>query len=490
MRYRLELIVFISGAIVMVAEIIGSRVFAPFLGTSLYVWTALIGVVLGSLSVGYWWGGRLSDRYPSWRALSLILLVPAFYFALVGRFKWPVLAMLADTGGDVRIMAVIAAVVLFAPPAVVLGMVSPYAVRLRLNDLAHSGATVGTLYALSTLGSIAGTFAAGFFLIPLFGSTAIIYGIALGLLALSLVASLRSDTALKVAALAVIVLAGWGAARVSESLAADGMVYLETPYNTAMVVEAQRNGRPVRELLLGNEHSSARYLEGEELVYEYTKYYDLVRHFRPGAQQALMLGGAGYSYPQHFLREFPAARLDVVEIDPGVTQLAREHFGLQADDRLRIFHEDGRTFLNRSGTQYDVVFGDAFSSYHSLPFQLATVEAVQALHDRLTTDGVAIINVIGSIEGDTGRFTRAIYHTFDEVFAETYLFPVYTDRADTVQNIMLVALKEPYAGDWQDDSAALQEYLDRRWQSSVTEDIPALTDDYAPVDALIAPMVR
>lgn len=491
MRYKLELIVFTAGAIVMVAEMIGSRVFAPFLGTSLYVWTALIGVILGSLSVGYWWGGRLSDRYPTYRALALALLAPAAYLAVAGAVKWPLLATLSGNGGDVRILSVIAAMLLFAPPAVALGMVSPYAVRLRIEDVAHSGATVGSLYALSTLGSITGTFAAGFFLIPQFGSTTILYGLAVALALLSLLASWRTDIGAKATAIAIIIMGGTYALRASIAVANAGVVYTETPYNTAMVIANQRNGRAVRELVLGNEFSSAQYVDSDELVYEYTKYYDLARHFTPGMERALMLGGAGYSYPQHFLREYPQARIDVVEIDPAVTALAREYFDLQRNERLRIFHEDGRIFINRSEETYDVVFGDAFSSFHSLPFQLTTVEAAERLHERLAPNGVAIVNVIGSVTGEQGQFTRALYHTFRKVFPQVALFLTRDDgNGSAMQNVLLVAFKQPYDGNWHSDDEALETFLDRRWRGDVAYDVPVLTDDYAPVDALVAPMVR
>ena len=169
-RAVLPLIVFVSGAVVMVFELAGSRVVGPYFGTSLFVWTSLIGIILGSLSIGYYVGGRLADRVPSYERLSFILLLAAAGVTGALIFKDILLTMLQSAEVDVRTSVVLAAIILFSPASILLGMVSPYAVKLSLRELAHSGRTVGNLYALSTVGSIVGTFLAGFYLIPHFGT--------------------------------------------------------------------------------------------------------------------------------------------------------------------------------------------------------------------------------------------------------------------------------------------------------------------------------
>jgi MFS family permease len=173
-KYLLEAVVFLCGAIVMILEIVGARVLAPYQGTSIFVWTSLIGIILGSLSLGYWWGGKLADRNPSYRVFSLIIFIAGVVVALITFSKELLLIFIRNHFNDIRVGATIAALALFAAPSVLLGMVSPYAVKLRIDDLNTSGATVGYLYAISTIGSIIGTFLAGFVLIAYFGNTKIL----------------------------------------------------------------------------------------------------------------------------------------------------------------------------------------------------------------------------------------------------------------------------------------------------------------------------
>jgi predicted membrane-bound spermidine synthase len=169
-KFLLEIVVFITGAIVMIYEIIGSRILAPYIGTSTYVWTSLIGVILGSLSLGYWLGGRMADRQPNLKLLSAVLFISSTLVTITILLQEIVLFGLAVASIRLELKAVIAALVLFAPASILFGLVTPYAVRLRMIDVQDAGKTVGRLYALSTVGSILGTFAAGFFLLPFVGS--------------------------------------------------------------------------------------------------------------------------------------------------------------------------------------------------------------------------------------------------------------------------------------------------------------------------------
>jgi predicted membrane-bound spermidine synthase len=172
--YILHLSVFLCGASLMSMELVASRVLAPLMGSSAYVWTSVIGIILGALSIGYWLGGRLADRGASYSVLSLVNLGAALAIALVAVIDRTVLGWLVGVAPDVRIASVIGTCVLFAPASVLLGVVSPYAIRLALPDLEHSGATVGRIYALSTAGNIAGTFLSGFVLISHLGTSNIL----------------------------------------------------------------------------------------------------------------------------------------------------------------------------------------------------------------------------------------------------------------------------------------------------------------------------
>lgn len=502
----LAAVVFLSGAIVMVYEIVGSRVLAPYVGTSTLVWTSLIGVILGALSLGYSLGGKAADRYPSPRGLASLLALAAALIILTAITKESVLSAIADAGFGLKTASLLAAVLLFAPASVMLGMVSPYAVKLKLSNLAASGATVGNLYALSTLGSIAGTFVAGFYLVPAFGVTDLLFLLAILLFGLSILLAPFHFLAGKAAGIFVcLLLTLFGDAYLSYAANSDyPTTEINTVYNRVLVQDKTRTDetgrvRPIRELMISNEHSSAMFLDGPELVYEYTKYYHLARHFFPGFQSALMLGGAGYSYPKEFLRVYPAATLDVVEIDPGLTQVARDHFGLKDDPRLTIIHEDARTYLNRADKTYDVIYGDAFASQYSLPFHLTTVETARKKYDLLSDNGVVIINVIAAINGELGEFLRAELVTYKAVFPQVFVFPVrgqvlpdgeFFTNDLAVQNIALVALKSPQVPNFESDDPELAGYLRHLWRQEIPLDQPVLTDEYAPVDPYINKILK
>jgi spermidine synthase len=347
-----------------------------------------------------------------------------------------------------------------------------------VKSLEATGKAVGSLYAISTLGSIAGTFLAGFFLIPHFGSTKILYILAGTLAATSILLAPRRRALMNGVTLAVLALLGW---RTAES----GSIKVETLYNSVWIGDYPdpRSGRMVRVMSLNSQSSSKMFLDSDDLVEEYAKYYNLAAHFAPGFHSALMIGGAAYSYPREYLRRFPGATLDVVEIDPQVTELAREYFRLEDDPRLGIYHQDARIFLNETAKKYDVFFGDVFQSVFSIPFHLTTRETAQRVDRLLSDNGVVILNTISSIEGRGGMFLRALFATYREVFPQVYLFPV-DDPADggRVQNVMLVALKTRMPPPFHSDDPQLERYLGHRWTREVPADVPPLTDDHAPVE--------
>ena len=177
----------------------------------------------------------------------------------------------------------------------------------------------------------------------------------------------------------------------------------------------------------------------------------------------------------------------MVEIDPKVTQLAKDYFKLKEDPRLGIYHNDGRTYLNHTDKTYDVILGDAFNSSYSIPYQLTTQESAQKMHDILNEDGVVILNIISSIEGDSGKFFRSEYATFKAVFPQLLVYPLRDSKnGNTIQNIFLIALKSkdkiyPLTSDEIDINNRLEKF----WHKDIPNDLPILTDDFAPVDYYI-----
>jgi spermidine synthase len=488
----LETVVFICGAAVMILEMLGSRILAPYVGTSIIVWTSLIGIILGCLSYGYWWGGKLADLRPSYRALSFIILLSGICVAALALSKSFILGFLQQHTGSIYLVSTLATLILFAPPSTLLGMVSPYAVRLKMNDLQTSGATVGRLYAISTVGSIFGTFFAGFFLIAFIGTTNALIIIAALLVATSLLTSLQ-DRRAKIGAAAACITLLIGSTAYDGYLAGQGLFDVDTDYNRLLIYKTNslESGRNMQVMVTSpHGQQSAMYLDNStELALAYTKFYKLARHFKPDMKKTVMLGGGGYSFPKYAMANYPDMEMHVVEIDPHVTKLAARFFELREHPRLKVYHEDARTFLNRTNTQYDIVFGDTFTSHYSIPFHLSTIETVRMIYKSLVDGGVVLTNVLCAIEGDAGRFMRAEYATFKAVFPQVYLFPVeYSEDGLRRQNIMLVALKSNETPSFVSDDQELQAMLGQLWTKPIPTDLPPLSDDFAPVDHYVTAM--
>ena len=421
--------------------------------------------------------------------LARIILLAAICIAITIGIKDVLLLFLQKNVGEIRIASVIASIVLFMPASVYLGMVSPYAAKLKLSSLENTGRTIGNLYALSTAGSIFGTLFAGFYLIPFFGTNKLLIFLAIILVLISIILSLKTELKLKVTALLILVMGLIAFNFLDTLLIKNGFIDLDTSYNRVFITDSrqQSRGLTIRRMGINNEAHSAMYLESDELVSEYAKSYHLIRHFYPDFKSCLMLGGAGYSFPKSYLKTYPNANIDVVEIDPKVTQLAKDYFKLKEDPRLGIYHKDGRTYLNHTDKTYDIILGDAFNSSYSIPYQLTTQESAQKMHDILNEDGVVILNIISSIEGDSGKFFRSEYATFKAVFPQLFVYPLRDSKnGSTIQNIFLIALKSkdktyPLSSDEIDLNNRLQKF----WHQDIPNDLPVLTDDFAPVDYYI-----
>jgi spermidine synthase len=475
--------VFICGGGVMIIELTGSRILAPILGTSLIVWTSLIGIILASLSLGAWWGGIIADRHPKAHILGRIVLLAGWATAAIGLSKTWVLALLQGVG-DLQTIAIIATVALFTPASVLLGMVAPFAVRLRLLDREHTGRTAGNLYAVSTIGSIVGTFLAGFVLIAWVGSTSILYITAAGLALASFLAD-PSGKLIKGCSLILFVIAIFLNHNHDSFLARQGLIDTDTPYNRVLVYNSneQSTGRPTREMVTGPfGRQSAMYLDDiTELAVAYTRFYRLAEYFKPEMKSMLVLGGGGFSFPKYALAHYPELQIDVVELDPGIVSLSRSHFGLSQDPRLKVIEEDARTFLQNNTKRYDVILCDVFTSHYSIPFHLVTVEAVEHMRRALSPSGVVLVNVLASQNGQSSNFYAAYYQTLKTTFPEIRAYAVSNPSDLRLwQNLILAAFATPFTatGPANED---IQEMLANQINPPI-KTIAPFTDEFAPVD--------
>jgi spermidine synthase len=486
LKYALDVIAFVAGAAIMAIEIVASRIVAPFLGNSVLVWTSLIGVILAALSCGYWQGGKLADRKPSPGVLAMILAVAAILTALIALTKnaWLTVAVGLP---DLRLAAIAAELVLFAPVSFVLAMVSPYVLRLNLTEVGDSGTTAGRLYAVSTLGSIFGTFAAGFFLLALIGSTATLLLISALLFVVSFLSSLTAFLKTRAVIVAVAALSAWAAPATSVPFVEGRHLYeTDTEYNHCLVTEViePATGRPIHSLMTDRAavQSSAYGDRNDELLVAYLKYFRLGGHFQSNTQRALLLGGGAFTFVEDFFREDKEGQLDVVELDPRLPEIARRYFGLVSHPRLNIIAADARPYLNRCTKTYDAIYLDAFGTRAMVPYYLTTQETVRRIYDLLSPDGVALMNLTSTLQGPRSRFFHAELATYRSVFPRVEVFPVESTAADVSQNVILVGFKSSSEPRWTSDDARIREYLSHRYTQEVAYDTPILTDDFAPVE--------
>lgn len=487
-KYRLEVVVFIVGACVMAVEITGSRILAPYFGTSVIVWTSLIGIVLAALSGGYAYGGRLADKNPKWEVLSLVIFLAALYVGLVSFSKDILLYFLQRVFVDVRLGSTVATIILLGPPSFLLGIVSPYAVRLKIRDLKKTGKTAGSLYAISTVGSIFGTFLAGYFLLSYLGNTYLLNLISFALLFSALICFGKLPMLGKLLGtifLFFCLAASFVYLRASQE---GGIVDRDTLYNRVWIFNTKdpASDREIKVLRFDPKFTqSAIFLDDNDLVMNYTKYLHSVDAFVPKIERVLVVGGAAYVVPRDLLLRHKEAKVDVVEIDPEVTSLAKQYFGLAENERLSIIHEDARTFFERGQKQvegYDLVLLDAFGSSNSVPFHLTTVESYEGVKNLLSSRGIVAVNVISAVEGKNSEFFRAEFLTLRSVFPYVFTIPVENQRLGDVQNVILIGSKTGYV---QSSDSEILDYLSKMYEGKVVK-IPILTDDFAPVDNYMA----
>jgi spermidine synthase len=489
--------VFVSGAVVMALELVGSRILAPVFGDSIYVWGALIGVVMASLSLGYYVGGRMADRQPNYGTFTMILISAGVLIMLIPLSSPFILEVTYLSGVGDRYGPILASLLLLAAPTTLLGMVSPYSLRMSAESIFNLGGISGSLYSISTAGSIFGTFFTVFVLIPNFGVRQIVFSLGVVLIAVAITGMTLVEKGLIFTLVLVLMMpslfAGGGPFL---GLSGNAVVQTDTPYSTLTVVDSKAEG--TRTLYLNNMPHSAMYLNGSnKAVFRYTDYFNLAFLFNPGANRVLFIGGGGFSGPKQFLEYYPNATVDVVEIDPDVVAVAREHFGVTDDPRMRVFEMDGRSFLRSAGI-YDVVVLDAYSKTY-VPFHLMTREFFEALDEHLSPEGVVVSNLISSLIGDTSELLKAEVKTISGVFPQIYLFPTRRKQLSLVQNIALIATKDPVKLDEADlmeaaevspvQGVPFERYVDKLFNLELaSESELVLTDDYAPAEDLLNPI--
>jgi spermidine synthase len=465
----LSLLVFGAGTGTLAVEISASRLLAPHYGSSTIVWANLIGLVLLALSLGYWLGGKLADRRPSGRLLGRLVLAAGAYVAVLPFVTRPILDVAAQGLDELSVGAVVgsffATLVLFAPPVFVLGMVSPFAIRLALDTVGSAGEVAGRLYALSTAGSLLGTFLPALVTIPLVGTQRTLIGSAAVLAAAS--APLLGGRGLAAAAaVGALLVVPPGVVKASE-----GRILHEQESRYQFVQVVERGG--VRRLYL-NEGVAVHSVYRPDTVLtggEWDALLAIPALLDREPRSLAMLGNAGGTVARAYGVYWPRVEIDGVEIDPAVSEAGRRWFGMGENPRLRVVDADARPFLRRTDRRYDLIFVDAYHQPY-VPFYLATREFFELAKSRLTPGGLLALNV-ATVPGDR-RLRDELAGTVAAVFPEVRVWPALRF------NHFVIGLTRPLRG--LRPVPVLGDRLERQLSGPVATSAEPWTDDRAPVE--------
>ena len=481
-RFELALatLVFGAGTGALATEIAASRLLAPYFGSSTIVWANLIGLVLASLAVGYWLGGRLADRRPEPRLLGLIVVAAGVYVAVVTFVSRPLLDVtiegLDETSAGAVVGSFFAVLLLFAPAVVLLGAVSPFAIRLAIDDVDTAGATAGRFYALSTVGSLLGTFLTALVGIPLIGTQRTLLVTAAVLAASGSILLGRRSLAVA-AGLAVLLLVPPGALKASP-----GLLHEETSLHQYVQVVEQPDGR--RQLFL-NEGVAVHSLWYPDSVLTggiWDTFLALPPLLARPLERVAILGNAAGTTARALAAHYPGVEIDGVELDPAVSEAGRRFFGMGEIPGLDVHDADARPFLRRTDERYDLVVVDAYHQPY-VPFYLATREFFALVRERLLPGGLVALNV-ASVPSDQ-RLVRAVAGTLAAELPQVVLWPAL--RFNTV----VIGLDRPAApaelrrrvraASEPADIEVLRDLLARQLRPAEPFDDP-WTDDHAPVE--------
>src|SRR3954464_9059620 len=484
---------FVTGAIIMSFEMLGSRYLNPYFGSGIYTWASLISTVLAALCVGYFIGGIAADRVPSATVLGATVLVGSAYILVLPVFSESLMEFVLAAFDDVKAGSLAAAFAILFFPVTFLGMYSPFGIRLMLHSAQNSGRVSGTVYGVSTLGSIVGTLGTTFFLIPSIGTRAITFTLGVvGALAglLLMLPHMRRGALLLVMALLVAPYANAEelidpSIRAEMFKRADGrLAHIETEYNDIfitkhgpeLVMSFQLKGYDYTE-------SIANLTDPDDLPVRYTQLMTVGVLYPRQPNRILMLGMGGGSISSYLGRYLPDAQIDTIEVDPGVIGAAKKYFGVKETPRVRYLEGDGRVFLNRNAATYDLILVDAFHGGY-VPFHLLTKEFYTLLKQRLAPGGAVALNV-----HDGTKLYASTLLTLRRVFPSVHLYP--TRQGETIT--AATAEPAPDESTLAARATTMQEKFGFRFRlpelltnrndkAGTSQTGELLTDDFAPVN--------
>ena len=507
--------VFISSFCIMVLELVASRLIARHLGSSLYTWTAVIGVILAGITIGNYLGGRIADNFPARKSIAMLFavcsatcVITVILNNIAGRWTW-----LWYFSWPLRVFCHVSLV--FLLPSALLGTISPVVAKMALDRGLPAGRTIGDIYAWGAAGSIAGTFAAGYWLIAAMGTQTVIWAIGAVLLLMSILYWARFWVlyiwaVIFTALITMAMIPAKWARSTGSSIALrerpDAKILYEDESRYSHIVVEQAPDNPNRRFFYQDKLKQCKILMNDilDLQYFYTEIYAAVTEGLGKNKEKLCImaiGGGGYVFPRYVEKVWPGSRIDVAEIDPAVTRAAMQAFGLEKDTTINTINMDARNYVDklleqkRSGQgipQYDFIYEDAFDDF-SVPFQLVTRQFNEKIYAILGDDGVYMINVVDIF--DSGLFAGSVINTLEKTFPYVYV-ATENESCSSRNTFVIIAAKgkldlkniiSQYKGEklkpWYLDVSDIARLKQKSRQL-------ILTDDYCPTDTLLAPVVR
>lgn len=478
---------FFTNAAILIFEITGGRLLAPYLGTSVGVWAGLIAVVLGGMAVGYQMGGVFAEKKADNQRIGEFLFAAGGTAILAWSLRDLVPTWVSTLGVPVTAGAVIAGSIIFLPTVILLAAISPILAKNLILKLTSTARTIGTISALGTLGSIVGAVFTGLVLIPLFGVKGILLATALSLILVSALFIRKKRglfilTFILIAAVAFFINAH---PTKTTNLVAD----ISTEYNRIFITREHFEKDAYAlwtspfgiQCVMNVENGLA---DDTTLVAGHQKAHDiLVSHVFPeGPSTALFLGGCVATFPRYLEKEFPNLVSTIVEIDPGMTAAARKYFSFKDAyfPNISFVHEDARVFISRDVHKYDLVYLDAFGSEGRVPFHLVTEEMFHRVAERTAENGITIVNTHGAHEGLGLLYPAVFVKTAKTAFKFVSLYE-FTGKPKLSQNLIIVGSHSRELPD---------ELIDPRYPTmtlrriSTPDTVMTLTDNYAPVEGI------